>query len=151
MTKLKSKLPPGYMSIQEYRAKKNLTLPVAKMKRAKNASPEFELQCEVVKWLELNYPDALFCASAGGMRTTMRTAVKMKRAGYRKGFPDLFIYEPSRGYNGCAIELKIYTGGKVSPEQKAWIKALNDRNFFAAVCRGYDDATTTIKHYFLKD
>lgn len=116
--------------------------------RKRNAQEEQETQVAVVTWLEAQYPGVLFCASAGGMRTSLRTAVKMKRAGYRKGFPDLFIYEPKRGYNGLAIELKKEEGGRVSDAQKGWIDSLRTRGYYAAVCEGFDEAVSTIEAYF---
>ena len=72
----------------------------------------------VINYLKLSYPNALYCASAGGMRTSFLQAVKMKRTGYVKGFPDLFIYEPRGSFYGLAIEMKKEKGGTVSPEQK---------------------------------
>ena len=128
-------------------AKKNLRKAVTKPKR-RNASPEYDLQVALVTRFELTYPGLRFCASAGGMRTTKRTAIKMKRSGYRKGFPDLFFYEPRKGYNGFAMELKAEKG-KASKEQKEWIADLSARGYFATICRDFDDAKTTIQHYFL--
>ena len=48
-------------------------------------SPEYELQKSVVKYLKLKYKNVLYCGSAGGMRTNIRQAVKMKASGYKKG------------------------------------------------------------------
>jgi len=53
------------------------------------------VQIAVVNYLKYQYPNALYCASAGGVRTSIKQAIKMKRTGYVKGFPDLFIYESS--------------------------------------------------------
>lgn len=108
---------------------------------------EYLIQRDLIKWLRLKYPKALFCASAGGLHTSRNQAVKMKSAGYVKGFPDLFIYEPSRGFNGLAIELKA-ENGTVSPEQTEWIQALNARGYYATVCKGFDEAAATIQSYF---
>jgi hypothetical protein len=110
---------------------------------------EQQLQESVCKYIELKYPKVLYCASAGGMRTNLKTAVKMKRAGYKKGFPDLFIYERMRGYNGLAIEIKK-DKGYPSKEQKEWIKSLNDRGYFAEVRKGFDSIVELIDWYFEK-
>ncbi len=82
-------------------------------------APESEANQQeiVIKYLRLAYPDALYCASAGGMRTSYLQAIKMKRTGYVKGFPDLFIYEPRGEFHGLAIEMKKEKGGTASPEQ----------------------------------
>ena len=68
-------------------------------------TPESEANQQeiVIKYLRLAYPHALYCASAGGMRTSYLQAIKMKRTGYVKGFPDLFIYEPNQDFHGLAI------------------------------------------------
>jgi len=76
----------------------------------------------------------LHCASAGGMRTSMRTAIKMKRAGYKKGFPDVFIYEPRGQFHGMAVELKL--GSYPSAEQKEWQAELLKRGYYAVVVPG---------------
>ena len=73
----------------------------------------------------------LYCASAGGVRTSINTAKKMKRAGYKKGFPDIFIYEPRRNYKGLAIELK--SGSRPTIEQMGWQQALRKREYAALI------------------
>ena len=101
----------------------------------------------LVRWLQLQYPHVLFCASAGGLRTTTRMAINMKRAGYRKGFPDLFIYEPRNGCAGLAIELKRSKGGQVSEHQHKWIEDLKKRGYSAYICYGFDEAKAIIEKY----
>mgnify|MGYP001610819823 CR=1 FL=1 len=76
----------------------------------------------------------LYCASAGGMRVNMRTAVKMKRAGYKKGHPDIMIYEPRAGWHGMAVELKC--GTYATTEQKLWQINLLGRGYYAVVVPG---------------
>jgi hypothetical protein len=102
----------------------------------------------VVKYLKLAYPDALYCASAGGMRTSYLQAVKMKRTGYVKGFPDLFIYEPRGAFYGLAIEMKKEKGGAASPEQKRWQEQLRNRGYCSYICKGKDEAIKIIDEYF---
>jgi hypothetical protein len=102
----------------------------------------------VIKYLKLAYPDALYCASAGGMRTSYLQAVKMKRTGYVKGFPDLFIYEPRGAFYGLAIEMKKEKGGTASPEQKRWQEQLRNRGYASYICKGKDEAIKIIDEYF---
>ena len=73
----------------------------------------------------------LYCASAGGMRVSIRTAIKMKKAGYKRGFPDIFIYEPRLNYKGLAIELK--SGSRPTIEQVEWQRELRKRNYMALI------------------
>ena len=92
-------------------------------------NPEQRLQ----EWFSLYLMSlgVLFCASAGGMRTNMRTAIKMKRAGYRKGFPDMEILEPRGDYHGLFVELKC--GSRPTPEQLEWQKDLIARGYLSLI------------------
>lgn len=90
----------------------------------------------------------LYCASAGGVRTSMKQAVKMKSTGYVAGVPDLAIYEPRGNYHGLFIELKRKKGGATSPAQKEWIEQLNKRGYKAVVCKGANAAIKEIEAYF---
>jgi len=117
-------------------------------KRKATSESESNQQEIVIKYLRLAYPDALYCASAGGMRTSYLQAVKMKRTGYVKGFPDLFIYEPRGAFYGLAIEMKKEKGGVASPEQKRWLEQLRNRGYASYICKGKDEAIKIIDEYF---
>lgn len=90
-----------------------------------------------------------------GVKLSPGAAVKAKRQGMVKGVPDLFLPIPrdsSQGihfadYFGLFIELKRKIGGKVSPEQKMFMAALEDQGYMCKVCYGADDAIETIKKY----
>ena len=112
------------------------------------AQNEYHIQVAVALWIRSEYPDALWTASAGGMRTSIGTAGKMKRMGYRAGCPDLMIFEQRGGFAGLFIELKSETG-KLDSEgkQKRFLDALNDRGYHATVCYGYVETVQTIKNY----
>jgi hypothetical protein len=116
----------------------------------RKTTPESESNQQeiVIKYLRLAYPDALYCASAGGMWTSDSQRIKMARTGYVKGFPDLFIYEPRNGFHGLAIEMKKEKGGVVSPEQKQWEQQLRNRGYSSYICKGSQDAIKVIDEYF---
>jgi hypothetical protein len=116
----------------------------------RKAAPESEANQQeiVVKYLRLAYPDALYCASAGGMRTSYLQAIKMKRTGYVKGFPDLFIYEPRGEFHGLAIEMKKVKGSKIEPEQVQWQEQLRNRGYCSYICKGNEEAIKVIDEYF---
>jgi len=118
------------------------------VKRKITPESESNQQEIVIKYLRLAYPDALYCASAGGMRTSYLQAIKMKRTGYVKGFPDLFIYEPRNEYNGLAIEMKKEKGGVASPEQKRWQEQLRNRGYASYISKGSEEAIKQIDEYF---
>jgi hypothetical protein len=117
-------------------------------KRKPTPESESNQQELVIKYLRLAYPDALYCASAGGMRTSYLQAIKMKRTGYVKGFPDLFIYEPRGEFYGLAIEMKKVKGSKIEPEQLQWQEQLRNRGYCSYICKGKDEAIKIIDEYF---
>ncbi len=91
------------------------------------------LEQRLQEWyaLYLSGKGVLFCASAGGMRVNIQTGIKMKRAGYKKGHPDMIIYEPRGGYHGMTVELKFE--GKPTPEQVEWARVLNERGYHSII------------------
>ena len=106
---------------------------------------EYQLQKAVCKYLDLQ--NVLYCGSMGGQyQVHMSQRIKAKKSGYKKGFPDLFIYEPRGNYYGLAIELK--TGyNKASKPQLHWQKELNKRGYKAEICTGIDKALEVINTY----
>ena len=80
----------------------------------------------------------LFCASAGGMHTpNKRAAIRMKRAGYKAGHPDIIIYEPRGGWHGMAVELKV--NNYPDKKQKNWQEELLKRGYYAIIVPGRFD------------
>ena len=84
----------------------------------------------------------------GGSTPAMKArAVKMKKMGTSKGFPDLLVFIPITGVTGeidsyqmCAIEMKRRKGGIVSKDQKRWLEILQASGAMTAVCHGADEA-----------
>ena len=111
------------------------------------AQNELKIQIAVVNWIKTNFPELLYCASAGGMRTTLSVAKKMKASGYVKGVPDLQIMHPTRDKNGMFIELKANAKCYATKEQKDWIEKLNQRGYYAVVCKSFDSAIEEITNY----
>ena len=107
---------------------------------------EDRLQSEVVRYIQLQYPKVRFCASLGGIYTGPRQAMKAKRNGYRRGFPDLQITEARKGFHGLFIEIKTYKG-TATQVQKDWIKDLQDRGYRAEICKGLPEILDLIDSY----
>lgn len=107
---------------------------------------ESKLQEAVVTYITIKYPKALYCSSLGGIRCSITQARLAKRCGYKKGMPDLFIYEPNKTYYGMAIELKT-DKGRATKHQKEWIKQLNERGYYAVVAKGFDNIIDEINKY----
>jgi hypothetical protein len=106
---------------------------------------EYELQKAICKYLDLK--GVLYCASMGGQyQPHFSQRIKAKKSGYKKGFPDLFIYEPIGKFNGLAIELKVGKN-RATKDQLKWQKELNDRGYIAEVCNGLDEAIDVIDNY----
>lgn len=72
----------------------------------------------------------------GGDMYAKRRAVRMKRAGTSKGFPDYLIFKAGKKW---AVELKRRKGGTVSPEQRKWLEILAQHDFKSAICNGADE------------
>ena len=118
---------------------------------------EYQLQKAVCKYLDLN--NVLYCGSMGGQyQVHFSQRIKAKKSGYKKGFPDLFIYEvskvicekslinPKGFYAGLAIELKVGYN-KPTKEQLYWKKELTKRGYKAEICTGIDEALEVINRY----
>lgn len=80
----------------------------------------------------------------GGSLEARRRAVRMKRQGVSRGFPDYLIIVNDQL---IAIELKRQKGSSTSPEQRAWLEALNQAGLPAKVCRGFEDARAFVEQW----
>ena len=107
---------------------------------------EDKIQEEIVKYILYKYPKTLLSATLGGIRTSYKQAVKAKRTGYKKGQPDLFIYEAKGIYHGLALEIKT-NKGYPTVEQKKWIKDLQERGWMAEVCKGLPSCLDVVDRY----
>ena len=70
----------------------------------------------------------------------------LKDLGMRPGVADLFIAMGKHDCLGAWIELKT-SKGVVSPEQKAFLSAMEQQGYFTTVCRSIEDTIDTIKWY----
>ena len=107
---------------------------------------EHQLQKSIIEYIKLQYPKALYCASAGGLRTSITQAKRMKATGYIAGFPDLAIFEPLGYYYGLFLEIKTEKG-RTSKKQLHWVESLNERNYKAVVVYGFDQAKKELDEY----
>ena len=115
-------------------------------RKSKNKQPEYELQKAICRYLDIKYNKVFYNGSAGGMRTYLSVAKRMKATGYKSGFPDIFIYEPKGIYHGLAIELKV-KGNYASQNQKKVLSILNKAGYRAEICTGFDNAVEVIDEY----
>ena len=115
------------------------------MKRTVKKNTEYQLQKAVCKYLDLK--NVLYCGSMGGQYQVFRSQrIKSKKTGYKKGFPDLFIYESRGGFHGLAIELKVGYN-KPTAEQLEWVHKLTLNGYLATICRNLDETIGIINAY----
>ena len=107
------------------------------------------VQSAFCTYLQLQYPSIRYCASLGGIRTSIRQAVLAKKTGYVKGFPDLQILKTNTKYAGCFLEIKADKKSYPSKEQKEWVEYLNNEGYFAKVVKGLDECIE-IADWYLK-
>jgi len=108
--------------------------------------PEEAEQLALVQWLELHKIKYTHVPNEGKHKVQYR--VKQKRLGVQAGLPDILIFDrpPLSPENvGVAIELKRQKGGRVTPEQIAWLEDLKARGWAVAVCRGAMEAIRVLQ------
>jgi 5-methylcytosine-specific restriction endonuclease McrA len=111
---------------------------------------EDDHQMMLISWAAENqkrYKELVFLHHIpnGGYRTK-REALKFKKLGVKPGVPDLFLSVPRNGFHGLFIELKVGRN-RATPEQMAWIDALNSNGYLACVCVGWEQARDVIVEY----
>lgn len=111
---------------------------------------EEQEQIIIFEWASMmssKYPELEYLnASLNGLRLTIGQAVKAKRLGMKKGFPDINLPVLRRGKTSLYIELKV-DKNKPSTEQIKWNKFLNDHGHLAVFCWGSVEAIEVIKNY----
>ncbi len=105
---------------------------------------EIEEQCVVVEYCEYMKIPVYHVPNEG--KRSYGTAALLRRAGLRRGVPDLCIPLARGGKHGLYIELKV-GGNKPTLEQKEWLRLLVSEGYAVAVCYGADSAIKTIEEY----
>jgi hypothetical protein len=107
---------------------------------------EYAIQSAFIRYLELMYPDLLYTISPAGFIMSAGMAMKMMRMGYRKGTPDLMIFEPRGPWHGLLIEFKD-PKGTVSEAQATFLAEAQVRDYQIAVCYSTNSAIALIEQY----
>lgn len=115
---------------------------------------EYEEQLKIFEWAKLHqkrYPCLKYLnSSQNGLKiNSLKSAIRAKKAGMKKGYPDIYLPYKNNCYAGLFIELKAPkpASSKVSEEQKDWINYLNTQNYLAVIIYGGDDAINLINLY----
>ena len=108
---------------------------------------EDEEQREFAAWCDAK--GLLWAHIPNERKATALVLWELERQGLKKGFPDNFIAEPRGKYHGLFIELKRAkkTLSQKSPEQRAWIKALEEKGYKAVFCHGAEEAKRVVLAY----
>lgn len=112
---------------------------------------ELEEQAALIEWADktvidgIKIGDYLLHIPNEGKRGP-KAARDAKRLGVRAGVPDLFLALPRGGHAGLWIEMKA-KGGKLSAQQEAWLKRLEDAGYRAVCCFGFEQAVEHIADY----
>lgn len=120
------------------------------MAKSKIPTPtEEQEQIAFIEWCDLQpeIKGLMVHIPNGGSRHILE-AVKFKKMGVRKGFPDLFLPIPRGPYHGLLIEMKRRnTRLNCTEEQKRWINKLCELGYFAIATEGCDNAIEMTKIY----
>ena len=111
---------------------------------------EYDEQKVIFEWAFLQqtrYPELKYMhASLSGVKLPIGLAMKCKRAGMKRGVPDIDLPAKRGEYSGLNIELKIGKN-KPSKEQIETIEFLNSQGRYACVCYGAREAIDKIIWY----
>jgi hypothetical protein len=112
---------------------------------------EFQEQVLIFQWaalMSVQRPELkLLNSSLNGVRLTIGQAKKAKRAGMKKGYPDIFLPVPRGIFHGLFIELKKKGGSKPTKEQAEWLSELVGWGYDCYCCKGSRAAISTIESY----
>lgn len=104
-------------------------------------------QREFAAWLDAK--GLLWAHIPNERKASAMVMAELEREGMKKGFPDNFIAEPRGIYHGLFIELKRAKKSlsRKSPEQRQWIKDLEEKGYKAVFCYGAEEAKRTVLEY----
>ena len=109
-------------------------------------SNEYKIQADFIRYLDLMYPDLLYTISPAGFIMSAGMAMKMVRMGYRKGTPDVMIFEPRASWHGFFIEFKD-PKGTLSEAQREFLDAARSRGYLISVCYDVKTAIKCVEEY----
>lgn len=134
---------------------------------------ELAEQFGFLQWMRANFPIVKFFAVPNGGKRDHTEATMKLLEGMTRGVPDIWIPHARKGYHGLVIEFKKakcpeesvwswpgtggwvnpvpvtkWAPGTVSPEQKEWVKHLEQEGYAAPVCEGMQPGVRAVEWYF---
>lgn len=122
------------------------------MKEGATSLTELQHQQTVIKWsqqasIRQKWPELKLLFHIGNERfCTPAQGSQLKRAGIKKGVPDLDLPVPRGKYHGLRIEMKD-EDGRTTPDQDWWLGELREQGYFCEVCHGWQSATRVLEWY----
>lgn len=117
-------------------------------KKDKDNFKESQIQNMIIQLLKNN--NLKYHTSFNGIKASKGQARFMKSQGLESGHPDLTIYKRVGNNDLLFLELKTVKG-KLSENQKLYIKELIEDGYIVSVSYGYYDAVYKIKKYLEGD
>lgn len=139
------------------------------MRRIQKYNSEHNLYEQIARYLQQQYPDVIYRFDVGAdLKLTMGQAAKHKRLHPKRGYPDLFIAEPSTNiwnnpvrewglHFGLYVEIKK-DGEKLNKKDGSWrtphiaeqagmLEKLRARGYRAEFGVGFDECKQIIDEY----
>ena len=107
---------------------------------------EYQIQSAFIRYMDLMHPDLLYTISPAGFIMSPGMARKMMAMGYRRGTPDVIIFEPRSTSHGFFIEFKV-PEGKTSESQDLFLASARSRGYGIAICYSAEDAISLVEGY----
>lgn len=121
--------------------------------------PEYDLYKQMATYMRYQYPHIIYRFDMAGLNLSVAQASMNKAIQKLRGYPDLFIAQPSGRFNGLFLELKIEgtkllkkDGSFTTPhikEQFDCITELRKRGYSADFAFGFDDTKDRIDDYLI--
>jgi len=108
---------------------------------------EKDLHNSIAEYLA-HFPYILWTSTLGGVylgKGNFKQKNLVKKH-YKKGVPDILIFEPNAKYKGLMIELKVGYN-KPSIYQQKWIDNLNARGYKAVICYSLEEFAEVFTEY----
>ena len=119
--------------------------------------PEYIMCKQIATYLSYQYPKIIYHWDYAGLNLSKAQTGRMKAIQGQKGWPDLFITEPKKGFHGLFIEIKAqgvklrklntdYASDHIK-EQGEMLSKLSDKGYIAYFAIGFDEAKNIIDGY----
>lgn len=86
-------------------------------------------------------------ARHGNRSLALREGARRRSEGRKAGVADIFLPKALGGLSGLFIEMKKFSGGRPSAEQRAFAEYIATEPYGYAVCNGYWEAIGTLSDY----